>query len=101
METERDQETAKWDFFQLSYPPNEKIPFIVEGLELNENDQFGRHIITTKELKAGDIVAIEEPFFKTINEDVIKIRCSNCLKSNALSLIPCGSCTAGKALLSL
>ena len=86
-----------WNFFKLSHPANEKIPFIVNCLELREDAKYGRHIVTTQDLKAGDFIAIEEPFCKIRAEDFNYSRCSNCLKSNNLNLIPCTGCTSGKS----
>lgn len=40
-------------FLKLSHPANEKIPFIVDCMELRTNQKYGRHIVTTKELKTG------------------------------------------------
>jgi hypothetical protein len=37
-EKNEDLDDDPWSFFKLSYPSNEKIPFIVECLELREND---------------------------------------------------------------
>lgn len=37
-----------WKFFKLSYPANEKIPFIAECLEFQKNEKFGRHIVTNR-----------------------------------------------------
>lgn len=42
-------------FFKLSHPANEKIPFIVDCLQLRKNEKYGRHIITTKDLKTGGL----------------------------------------------
>lgn len=33
---------------KLSHPANEKIPSLIEGLRLEENVQFGRHIISSQ-----------------------------------------------------
>ena len=77
-----------WDFFKLSHPSNDKIPFIINCLELRENDIFGRHIITTKDLKTGDVIAIEEPFFQLTTEPSRLTHCSICLKGNNMNLIP-------------
>ena len=85
-----------WSFFKLSYPTHKKIPFIVNHLELKENEKYGRHIITSYDLSAGDIIAIEEPLFKSLNHDARQSHCYYCLKSNKLSLIPCPSCSSGK-----
>lgn len=86
------------EFFQLSYPANEKIPFIVDCIELRQSDKFGRYLVTKQDLHAGDVIAIEEPFYKFIDKECCFTRCANCLSSNDLSLIPCGSCTTSWCL---
>lgn len=63
---EEDEEAVK-NFLQLSYPANPKIPFIVDCLEMRANGKFGRGIFTTRDLKAGDIIAIEEPVLFTMS----------------------------------
>jgi SET and MYND domain-containing protein 4 len=83
-------------FFKLSYPPNEKIPFVANCLELQEDEKYGRYVVTNINLKPGDIIAIDEPVFKFVNKEVFDRHCANCLKSNDLSLIPCLSCTYSK-----
>lgn len=37
-----------WNFFKLSYKPNDKIPCVVDCLELHNNKKFGRFIITNE-----------------------------------------------------
>lgn len=93
---ENDLENDPWNFFKLSHAPNIKIPFIVNCLELCENEKYGRYLVTKKDLKTGDVIAIEEPFYKFIDHEVCHSRCANCLKSNNLNLIPCATCTKGK-----
>ena len=39
-----DPENDPEAFMKLSYPSNKKIPFIVNCLELRENDQYGRYV---------------------------------------------------------
>lgn len=91
-----DPEYEPLNYFKLSYPPNEKIPFFVECLDFRENDKFGRHIVTSSELQPGDIIAIEDTFFNFINPNAVFTRCYNCLKANMLDLLPSGS--SGKLL---
>jgi len=76
------------EFFKLSYPANNKVPFIANCLEVKTNEKYGRHIVTNQSLKVGDVVAIEEPFCRVINGNFIHQRCANCLKDNMLDLIP-------------
>lgn len=42
-------------FFKLSHPPNPKIPFIIDCLELRKCEKFGRGVYTTKDLKTGGL----------------------------------------------
>lgn len=93
---EPDIEDDPLSFFKLSYPANEKIPSIVNCLELRENKKYGRYIVTTSDLKVGDIIAIEKPFCSFLENKKYSTRCTNCSKYNKLSLIPCSSCTEGK-----
>lgn len=98
------EKKAAESFFKLSHPPNKKLPFIIQSLEMKEDKKYGRHIITNEPLRVGDIVAIEKPFcsvllsesnFVKVPESNILQRCTNCLKDNALDLIPCPSCCKG------
>lgn len=81
------------DFFTLSYPPHEKNPALVDCVKLCVNDQFGRFLVTTRKLNTGDVIAIEKPFYKSLDKTLSQGRCLNCLKSNLLDLTPCQFCT--------
>lgn len=70
-----------------------QLPFIVHGLELRTNVNEGRHIVTNKPLKPGEIIAIEDAFIHGTYEDFNYRRCTHCTKENMLNLIPCDSCT--------
>lgn len=87
-ENQLDPADDPWSIFKLSHPVNEKIPFIADCLELRENETFGRFIVTTKDLKPGDVIAVEQSHFNFIGNNAIFTKCFNCLKSNMLDLIP-------------
>lgn len=91
-----DMKVDKKNFFKLSYPPHKKLPFIAECLELKSDVKFGRHILTNRTLKTGDVIAIEKPFCKIIQEKFIFQKCIACFKDNLLDLLPCGGCQKGK-----
>lgn len=91
-------------FFKLSHPPNKKLPFIVDCLEVKCDQKYGRYVTTNRSLKVGEIVSIEQPFcgvllsdskFLEVPEANIFQRCSNCLTENALDLLPCRGCGGG------
>lgn len=54
-------------FFKLSHPPNKKIPFIADCLELRSNVKYGRHIVTTKDLKTGGLLAWQRKRLRDYN----------------------------------
>lgn len=80
------------DIFKLSYAPHPQISFIVDCLELSENDKFGRFIKTNRDLRPGDIIAVEEPLLRFTDFKAMDFhkyhRCFNCFKSNKLNLLP-------------
>lgn len=108
MGTEAEEDKDPSNFIKLSYESNPKVTSISNCLELKTDEKFGRHIITNRELKVGDIIAIEQPHFKIIKsdcrydscEDTNRYqRCAFCLKSNLLDLVPCETCSSSKSIL--
>lgn len=89
-------ESEATSFFKLSLPAHKKIPFIAECLEVRENEIYGRYIMTNKDLAPGDIVVLEEPFYKILNPEERHTRCAVCLKQNQLNLFPCAKCSDGE-----
>jgi hypothetical protein len=71
-------------FFQLSYPPNPKVPFVIDCLE--ERDGL---LFTSKDLKPGDIIAVEESVIKLLPRYGYVDRCYHCLRVNKMNLLPC------------
>lgn len=92
-----DEKLETSNFFQLSYPPNEKLPFVANCLELRNDVNFGRYITTKHCLKPGDVIAIEEPFFKIVENSANHLRCANCLRSNKMNLIPSSLTSSSKS----
>lgn len=78
----------------LSFGEHEKYAGVADCLEIQSNDKFGRHIITTRDLKIGQTILIEEPFSIAAFAHSIKNgdRCSGCLK-DAMNFIACENCT--------
>uniref|UniRef100_A0A4Y0BGH1 MYND-type domain-containing protein n=1 Tax=Anopheles funestus TaxID=62324 RepID=A0A4Y0BGH1_ANOFN len=81
------------DELKLSYNSHKNVPQMVECLELHRNEEFGRHMVTTRKLKAGDILMIEKPFATMLNDDAKLTRCAHCHDIKPLILIPCEGCT--------
>ena len=96
-----------FDFIKLSHEANARLPFVAKCLELKSSEKFGRYVVTSQDLRVGDIVAIEKPHFKVMKCDSRYEscqqsnnyqRCANCLKDNLLDLIPCDACSSSKSL---
>jgi tetratricopeptide (TPR) repeat protein len=86
---QQDPENDLWHYTKLSYPANEKIPWMIEGLEMRKTEKSGRGIYTTRDLKAGDIICVEESKLHVINDEGYFKCCNNCTKTNMMNLIPC------------
>ena len=74
------------DMFKLSYPASKTIPFIADCIEL---DKASKKIITKRDLKAGDVISLEDPAVHFLRKDALYKRCSNCYESCLMNLIPC------------
>lgn len=92
-------ETDSETFIKLLQPPNKKIPFISDCLEVRENDVYGRYIMTTSDLQTGDTMVFEEPFYKVVDYKQRHVRCAVCLKQNTLNLFPCAKCSDGESVI--
>lgn len=96
-EYERPPDIDPSNFFRLTHPANPKLPCLSGCLELKFNRKYGRHIITTRDLQIGDIVAMSDFSFMFFDKRARLHHCSNCAKSSMkLSLIPCLKCSKGK-----
>lgn len=89
LETEDDSEFDIWSSLRLSHEPNQKIPFLVDGLELRNTAQCGRGIFTKMDLRVGDIIAIEKPALSFLCAEGQYQYCCKCCKSFFMNLIPC------------
>jgi hypothetical protein len=77
------------NFFKLSYPANEKIPWIANCLEMKTTEKYGRGIYATKDLNSGDVISVEDAYMAFFDQIGIYKHCSNCYKSYMMNLIPC------------
>jgi len=80
------------DFFKLSYPAHEKIPFLANCVEMRENKKYRRGLYATQDLKPGDVIAIDEPVMKSLYKNGLYKRCTNCIEVKDMDLMPCSGC---------
>ena len=90
--TSDNSDNDTWSFIKLSQPAHKKVPFIAECLEVRENEIYGRYIMTNKNLNPGDMVVVEEPFYKILDPKMRHTRCAICLQRNMMNLFPCAKC---------
>lgn len=67
--------------FQVKNPRLD-LQYISKHVEVGVDKYFGRFVYATAKLSAGDVISIEEPFFKSLDirsGNKIK-RCANCLR---------------------
>lgn len=74
----------------LEYEPNEKFPCLANILKIQNNRQFGRHIIATDDIDVGKKVMVEQNYLAETFELKYKT-CNICLKSDK-NFKPCNKC---------
>jgi tetratricopeptide (TPR) repeat protein len=89
IEEAKDPKDDALEYFKLSYPPNPKIPFIIDGLEIRDTGDGRKGIFTTRDLNPGDVISSEEPCFRRVFCSGQYNRCCLCLKVNNMNLLPC------------
>jgi hypothetical protein len=93
----KSQEGDRSELFKLSFPSNSKVPGLADCIELKYSKKLGSRLITNRDLKAGDIIAVIEPTCLVFDKRARLHHCSHCgTGSKILSLIPCPNCTRGK-----
>nr|CAH7755733.1 unnamed protein product [Callosobruchus chinensis] len=70
---------------------NKHITCATNSVEIKENNELGRHIIATKDIQLGEVIAVEKPFCHIL-VDKFSSHCRECLKL-CYNLIPCQNCT--------
>ncbi|KAK0074143.1 hypothetical protein PV326_012692, partial [Microctonus aethiopoides] len=84
----------KYDYNALlPQPPqdNPKIPGASGAIELKYSDKFGRHIVATRDINAGETIMVHTSYATVIDSKFSHKYCWNCCK-RAWSGIPCHKC---------
>lgn len=80
----------------LSFSEHQKFAGVADCLDIWTDDEFGRHIITTRDLEVGETILVEQPYSivptKYINMG--RDRCFNCFRefTNFITCKNCISC---------
>jgi hypothetical protein len=87
---ESEASSVAWNFFKLSHPANEKVPWIVDCVEMKRTEKYGRGIYAKSDLKAGDIICIEDLLINIATGDDANYKhCAICFKTAMLNHLPC------------
>lgn len=80
---------------KLSFNEHAKFAGVADCLKLQKNDEFGRHIITTCDLKIGQTILVEKPFAIASNRKNTKTRsrCIDCFK-DLTNFVTCDNCVS-------
>lgn len=74
-----------------SYKKNPKIPSASNALAIKYNEKFGKHVVTTRKVRAGEVLAFEKPYVVVLKGENVYTHCSHCLQV-AWASIPCEHC---------
>lgn len=77
----------------LSVDADENFSCLANVLEIQNNEEFGKHIVAKSDIEVGQVILLEKVFaFGVACED--RVCCDNCLKF-AKNFIPCPNCNRG------
>ncbi|XP_076545393.1 protein-lysine N-methyltransferase SMYD4 isoform X2 [Osmia lignaria lignaria] len=70
---------------------NMEVPCASDALTIKYDEKYGRHIVATRDINIGEIIAIEKPYSLILNPNNLQTHCSNCLEV-CWANIPCNYC---------
>lgn len=81
------------DVLKLDFNEHPEFAGVADCLEIRQNDEFGRHVITTRDLEIGQTILVEHPFAITPERFYFtgNNRCLNCFKEG-MNFITCKNC---------
>ncbi|XP_008551110.1 SET and MYND domain-containing protein 4 [Microplitis demolitor] len=71
---------------------NDKILRASSAIAFKYSKEFGRHIVATRDIEAGESLSMQKIYASTLLSDCCYTRCWNCSKQ-ARSSVPCSKCT--------
>lgn len=71
--------------------PNEEVPCASDALAIRYSKELGRHLVATRKIDPGEVLAVEEPFSLILTPENLYTHCSRCLKIS-WAMLPCEHC---------
>lgn len=75
----------------LQGPIDPRYPCASSKLEVVFCEEMGRHVIAKEDIKVGEVLVKENPYFTLLLKDQYLFSCSYCLSRNC-NLMPCTNC---------
>ena len=71
--------------------PQNEVPCATDAIAVKYNDEFGRHVVATRKIQPGEILAVEKPYSLILFTENMYTHCAHCLRI-AWANIPCEHC---------
>ncbi|KAJ8935005.1 hypothetical protein NQ318_012657 [Aromia moschata] len=59
---------------------NQLIPVAADCVEIKKDETFGTHIVTTRNVKEGEVISVEAPYIKNIYPESRLFHCHECFE---------------------
>lgn len=76
---------------ELSFKSNVNFPCLADVVDIQRNDEFGRHIVAKCDLAVGETILVEKSFVSTTLSGPLS-SCAKCQKTR-MNFIACENCT--------
>ncbi|XP_020298423.1 SET and MYND domain-containing protein 4-like [Pseudomyrmex gracilis] len=73
-------------------PQNNEVPCASDAVAIKYNKRYGRHVVATRNIRPGEVIAVEKPYSMMLTQENMQTHCSNCLRV-CWANIPCNYCT--------
>lgn len=77
--------------FTLQDPLHPRFPCASSKLEVVYSKEMGRHVVARTDIKVGEVLVQEDPYFTLLLKSQYLFSCSYCL-SRSMNLLPCYHC---------
>ncbi|CAD1478420.1 unnamed protein product [Heterotrigona itama] len=88
----KNQDTIKQPPLPKILAHNSEVPCASDAVIIKYNEEYGRHIVATRKISPGEVIAVEKPYSLILTPDNVHTHCSNCLEVSWAN-IPCEYCT--------
>lgn len=72
---------------------NPEVPCASDAVKIEYNDEYGRHVVATRDIEPGEVIVVEKPYSLILAHENVYTHCFNCLEVSWVS-IPCDYCSS-------